>query len=45
MKEFHALKLGPAKLSKGRGPLTLRALKIPGQDVMDLRQLNLTLRK
>jgi len=43
MKEFRALKLGPAQLSKGRGPLTLHALKIPGQTVMDLRQLNLTL--
>jgi hypothetical protein len=45
MKEFRALNLGPAKLSKGRGLLTLRALKIPGQNVMDLRQLNVTLRK
>lgn len=29
----------------GRGPLTLRAVKIPGHHVMDMRQLNLTLQK
>ena len=45
MKQFHALKLGVMRLEKGRGLLTLRALKIPGQSVMDVRQLNLTLRK
>ena len=45
MKEFHALKLGVMRLEKGRGLLTLRALKIPGHSVMDVRQLNLTLRK
>jgi hypothetical protein len=45
MKEFRALKLGTVKLEAGRGVLTLKATDIPGQSVMDLRQLNLTLKK
>ena len=45
MKEFRALNLGVMRLEKGRGLLTLRALKIPGQSVMDVRQVNLTLLK
>ena len=45
MKEFRALAFGMMRLEKGRGLLTLRALKIPGQAVMDVRQINLTLRK
>jgi arylsulfatase A-like enzyme len=45
MKEFRPLNLGVMRLEKGRGLLTLRALKIPGRSVMDVRQLNLTLRK
>jgi arylsulfatase A-like enzyme len=45
MKEFRGLNLGVMRLEKGRGLLTLRALKIPGQSVMDVRQLNLTLQK
>jgi hypothetical protein len=32
-------------LEEGRGPLKLRALEIPGKQVMDLRQVTLTLRK
>jgi arylsulfatase A-like enzyme len=44
MKEFRALSLGTIRLPKGRGLLTLRALEIPGKSVMDMRQLNLTLR-
>jgi hypothetical protein len=44
MKEFRALALGPIRLEKGRGLLTLRAMQIPGQRVMDVRQINLTLR-
>jgi arylsulfatase A-like enzyme len=44
MKEFRALNLGTIRLPKGRGLLTLRALEIPGKSVMDMRQLNLTLR-
>jgi hypothetical protein len=45
MKEFRALALGTVRLKKGRGLLTLRAVKIPGANVMDMRQVNLTLRK
>ena len=45
MKEFRVLALGTVQLEKGRGPLTLRALQIPGASVMDVRRLNLTLRK
>ena len=45
MKEFRALNFGTLRLEKGRGLLTLRALKIPGQSVMDVRQVNLTLRQ
>jgi arylsulfatase A-like enzyme len=44
MKEFRALALGTIRLEKGRGLLTLRAMEIPGQRVMDVRQINLTLR-
>jgi hypothetical protein len=43
MKEFRPLKLGVVRLEQGRGPLTLRALKIPGNEVMDLRAITLTL--
>jgi len=43
MKEFHPLKLGTLHLEKGRGPLTLRALEIPGRSVMDVRRVTLTL--
>ena len=45
MKEFRPLALGTIKLEKGRGQLTLRALEIPGGYVMDVRRVNLTLRK
>lgn len=45
MKEFRPLELGVMKLEKGRGPLTLRALEIPGQSVMHVRQVTLTLVK
>lgn len=43
MKEFHTLKLGEMDLPSGRGPLTLRALAIPGATVMDVRRVTLTL--
>lgn len=43
MKEFRTLKLGEMKLPAGKGPLTLRALEIPGQSVMDVRRVTLTL--
>ncbi len=44
MKEFRPLDLGVVSLPKGRGLLTLRALKIPGKSVMDVRQINLILK-
>ncbi|HUG93660.1 MAG TPA: arylsulfatase [Planctomycetaceae bacterium] len=43
MKEFRTLKLGTVVLEAGEGPLTLRALDIPGASVMDVRRLTLTL--
>ena len=43
MKEFRTLKLGEMKLPAGKGPLKLRALEIPGQSVMDVRRVTLTL--
>lgn len=43
MKEFHTLKLGQMTLNSGEGQLVLRALKIPGQSVMDVRRVTLTL--
>ena len=45
MKEFRPLDLGTLRLEKGRGLLTLRALEIPGQSVMDVRMITLTLKK
>jgi hypothetical protein len=39
MKDFKPLKLGSFDLKTGRGELTLRALKIPGQQVMDVRYI------
>ncbi len=43
MKEFRPLKLGTIRLDKGTGPITLRAIEIPGDEVMHLRSLTLTL--
>ncbi len=43
MKEFRTLKLGTMTLKKGVGPLTLKALDIPGKNVMDVRRVTLTL--
>ena len=43
MKEFRTMKLGDIKLPVGQGPLTLRALDIPGKSVMDVRRVTLTL--
>lgn len=43
MKPFKTLELGKVRLEKGTGPLTLRALEIPGKTVMDVRAVNLTL--
>ena len=39
VKDFQRLKLGSIALQKGRGTLTLRALKISGSQVMDFRLL------
>jgi len=43
MKEFHPLNLGTISLSAGRGLLTLRALRVPGKSVMDVRLVTLRL--
>ena len=43
MKDFHTLKLGEMTLPQGQAPLTLRALKVPGKSVMDVRRVTLTL--
>jgi len=42
VKGFKPLKLGSIELHKGRGPLKLRALNIPGSQVMDVRLLMLS---
>jgi hypothetical protein len=43
VKDFKPLRLGVLPLDKGRGLLTLRALHVPGKQVMDLRAVVLTL--
>jgi arylsulfatase A-like enzyme len=43
VKDFKPLRLGTFELPKGRGLLTLRALSVPGKQVMDLRSVVLTL--
>jgi hypothetical protein len=45
MKEFRPLQLGTVHLESGRDLLTLRALHIPGQSVMDVRLITLTLKE
>jgi len=45
MKPFRSLALGEIELPRGTGPLTLRAIEIPGQSVMDVRRVTLTLLK
>ena len=45
VKDFKPLKLGVIELKAGRGELTLRALKVPGKQVMDVRSIYLTLMK
>lgn len=42
MKDFRPLKLGTIDLAAGRGPLTLRALSVPGKQVMEVRYVVLT---
>ena len=43
LKEFRPLNLGTMHLEPGRGLLTLKALRIPGKQVMDVRLVTLTL--
>jgi len=43
VKDFRPLRLGVFRLEKGRGELTLRALIVPGRQVMDVRAVALTL--
>ncbi|MDQ3622053.1 MAG: hypothetical protein M3463_06130 [Verrucomicrobiota bacterium] len=45
VKDFKPLRLGTMDLPPGRGELTLRALKVPGKQVMDVRMTLLTLIK
>jgi arylsulfatase A-like enzyme len=42
VKEFKPLRLGVIELPRGRGLLMLRALEVPGKQVMDVRSLVLT---
>jgi arylsulfatase A-like enzyme len=41
VKDFKPLSLGVIELKPGRGPLTFRALRIPGGQVMDVRAMHL----
>lgn len=41
-KDWKPLSLGTLTLAKGRGPLTLRALKIPGKHAIEVRYILLT---
>ena len=43
MKEFRTLRVGTLRLDQGEAPLVLRALKISGKTVMDVRRVNLRL--
>ena len=43
VKDFRPLGLGTVRLERGRGRLTLRALEVPGGQVMDVRSVRLTL--
>ena len=45
VKDFKPLRLGEFDLKPGRGLLTLRALQVPGKQVMDVRMIVLTLIK
>jgi len=42
VKDFRPLRLGTIRLEKGRGAMTLRALRIPAKQVADVRYLILT---
>jgi arylsulfatase A-like enzyme len=43
VKDFKPLRLGVFSLNRGRGPLTLRAVEVPGAGVVDVRLVQLTL--
>jgi len=43
VKDFRPLRLGTLQLEQGRGLLTLRALEVPGRQVMDVRCVALAL--
>ena len=43
LKEFRSLTLEPIRLEKGRGTLSLRAVEVVGEQVMDVRGIALTL--
>jgi hypothetical protein len=43
VKDFKPLRLGTITLKRGRGPLALRALSVPGKHVIDVRAVVLTL--
>ena len=43
VKDFQPLDLGVFRLEKGRGLLTLKALNVPANQVMDVRAILLTL--
>ncbi|HOX56060.1 MAG TPA: arylsulfatase [Candidatus Paceibacterota bacterium] len=43
VKDFKPLRLGTVELKQGRGLMTLRALSVPGKQVMDVRSVVLTL--
>ena len=44
MKDFKPLRLGTIELAKGKGPLTLKALEKPGEEVVEVRSIWLTLK-
>jgi hypothetical protein len=41
VKDFKSMKMGTIHLKKGRGLLTLKALEVPGSQVMDFRLIML----
>ena len=43
VKDFKPLRLGEIEMKQGRGQLTLRALNVPGKQVMEVRQVTFTL--
>jgi arylsulfatase A-like enzyme len=45
VKDFRPLRLGMMQLEPGRDTMTLRALRIPGAQVMEVRMLELTLKE